>query len=565
MGVSSSIRRFSKRLWLVAAIAVAAICLTIAAARAHEGHTVIVFWEAAGFVHPDMEVRATEMTSLVEAEGYHAITTDDSSIFNDTDLADVEAVMFISSSGAMMTLEERDAFQRFVEAGGGFVGVHSPGDANDNWEFWNDLIGSDFDSDPAGHHWGTFLVSDPNHPSTASLPDQWEIFDSWANYLPHPRTTVHVLGTADLRDLQGNILGPDHPVAWCHTFGSARSWTTLLGHETDAYSDPFFRDHVAGGLNWATGLAAGDCEASKESNYQKVTLDSATLNPMELAVLDDGRILWIERQGKVKLYNPSTSTVNTIHVVDVYTGFEDGLLGLALDPSFTSTGWIWLYYSPDPPEANKNVLSRFTFTGSGLTDELVYLEVPTDRDNCCHHAAGSLAFDANGLLYIATGDNTLHSSFGAIDESDISTDAQRSSANTNDLRGKILRIDPNTDGTYGIPPGNLFAPGTALTRPEIYLMGLRNPFRISIDPETGWLYTGDVGPDAKSFHSNGTMKSFKRENNHAWTYCIADNLAYTDPDTGNPYDCANPTNTSPHNTGLTDLPPSQSAFISTAH
>ncbi|HVR79542.1 MAG TPA: ThuA domain-containing protein [Acidimicrobiia bacterium] len=551
---------------LVLVALAATIIATSLVARAHEGHTVIVYWEAAGFVHPEMETRAAEISALAESEGYHVISTDDPTIFNPTDLADVEAVVFVSTSGTIMNETQRAAFQAFVEAGGGFVGVHSPGDTNNAWAWWADLVGSDFDSDPAGQHDGTLLVSDPNHPSTAGLPDVWETFDSWANYFPHPRETVHVLATADLRDLKGNLMGPDHPMAWCHTFGSARSWTTLLGHHIDAYTDPFFLLHVAGGLNWVTGNAPGDCEAGVESNYQKITLEENTLNPMEMAILDDGRILWIERSGLVKLYDPETSSSSTIHDLAVYTEFEDGLLGLALDPSFDSTGWIWLYYSVMPKSANMQRLSRFTFTGSALTEEVPYLEVPTDREGCCHHAAGSLAFDADGLLYIATGDNTLHSAFGAVDESSISTDAQRSSANTNDLRGKVLRIDPNGDGTYDIPPGNLFAPGTALTRPEIYLMGLRNPFRITIDPATGWLYTGDVGPDAKNFTSSGPaghdeVIQAREAANYGWPYCIADNLPYNDPATGNAVDCSQLVNDSPHNTGLTDLPPAKSAFI----
>ena len=87
-----------------------------------------------------------------------------------------------------------------------------------------------------------------------------------------------------------------------------------------------------------------------------------------------------------------------------------------------------------------------------------------------------------------TGDNSSPccSGFGAFDEraGQQNNDAQRSSANTNDLRGKVLRIRPAADGTYTIPAGNLFAPGTANTRPEIYTMGTRNPYRISVDPET---------------------------------------------------------------------------------
>src|SRR6185312_17359179 len=110
-------------------------------------------------------------------------------------------------------------------------------------------------------------------------------------------------------------------------------------------------------------------------------------------------------------------------------------------------------------------------------------------------------FDADGNLYLSTGDNTNpfeSNSFNPIDERPgrQDYDSQRTAGNTNDLRGKVLRIHPEDDGTYTVPEGNLFPKGTPNTRPEIYTMGARNPYRISVDKESGYLYWGDVGPDA---------------------------------------------------------------------
>ena len=120
------------------------------------------------------------------------------------------------------------------------------------------------------------------------------------------------------------------------------------------------------------------------------------------------------------------------------------------------------------------------------------LEIPVQRSTCCH-SGGSVQFDKDGLLYLSTGDN----SGGDRNSSDPDlrrwADQGRTSANTNDLRGKILRIKPEPDGTYSIPEGNLFQ-ADSLHRGEIYTMGHRNPFRISIDDSTGWVYWGDVGP-----------------------------------------------------------------------
>ncbi len=129
----------------------------------------------------------------------------------------------------------------------------------------------------------------------------------------------------------------------------------------------------------------------------------------------------------------------------------------------------------------------------------------------------------------------------------------------------MLRIRPQADGTYTIPSGNLFAPGTARTRPEIYAMGLRNPFRIGIDPVTNVLYVADYGPDATTANANRGPEGLvewnivDRPGNFGWPYCHGNNQAYNDYQfpsgpSGAKFNCAAPVNNSPNNTGLTNLP-----------
>src|SRR5688500_1675838 len=142
----------------------------------------------------------------------------------------------------------------------------------------------------------------------------------------------------------------------------------------------------------------------------------------------------------------------------------------------------------------------------------------------------------------------------------------------NDLRGKILRIIPQPDGTYTIPAGNLFPADGSAGRPEIYVMGNRNPFRISIDPETGWLYWGEVGPDANNDSASRGPRGYDEINqarqagNFGWPYIIADNKPYRDFNfatgvSGPAFNPAAPVNNSPNNTGSMNLPPAQPALI----
>ena len=188
-----------------------------------------------------------------------------------------------------------------------------------------------------------------------------------------------------------------------------------------------------------------------------------------------------------------------------------------------------------------------------------------------------LAFDAQGNLYASTGDNTHpgeSDGFSPIDERDGRGpwNALKSAANANDLRGKILRIHPEPDGTVTIPKGNLFPPGTPNTRPEIYVMGNRNPWRIDVDPRSGFLYWGEVGPDAGGPNEKRGPAGFDEINqarsagNFGWPLIIGDNKPYHRHDfasrmSGEAFDPAKPLNESRYNTGPRELPPAQPAFI----
>lgn len=314
--------------------------------------------------------------------------------------------------------------------------------------------------------------------------------------------------------------------------------------------------------------------APADSNFQKVVLDASVNQPMELAVAPDGRVFFLDRTGKVEVYRPASGTTVTAASLSVDVAGNHGLLGLALDPAFATNRHLYLYYSPTAPSVTR--LSRFTVAGDAvdLASERVLIEIPTQRI-CCHEG-GSIAFDASGNLFVSTGDNTNpfeSSGYAPIDEraGREAFDVQRSSANTKDLRGKILRIRPQADGTYTIPTGNLFTTATA-GRPEIYAMGMRNPFRISVDSANGWLYVGDVGPDATSDSATRGPKGYdeinqvKSAGNYGWPYCIANNKAYNDYNfatstSGALFNCAAPTNNSPNNTGASTLPAARPAWI----
>ncbi|GGN11686.1 hypothetical protein GCM10010967_54590 [Dyadobacter beijingensis] len=328
-----------------------------------------------------------------------------------------------------------------------------------------------------------------------------------------------------------------------------------------------------------------DAQVPEENRFQKVVLTENLNEPLELAVLPDERVLFIERHGAVKLYSPVSRKTTVLATIPVSTRYsdnseaEDGLLGVNIDPHFAQNHWVYFYYSPagSTPE---NVLARYELKGNALdlASKKVILRIPVQRDNCCH-TGGSIDWDSQGNLYLSTGDNTsprASDGYAPIDERPGRSpfDAQKSSSNTADLRGKILRIHPEADGSYTIPEGNLFPKdaGDAKTRPEIYTMGHRNPYRISVDKKNGYLYWGDVGPDAGK-DSTGLGPAAEDEfgqarkaGNYGWPYFVGDNKAYWDYDfetkkSGDKFVPEKPVNNSPNNTGLNGLPPAQKAFI----
>jgi cytochrome c len=362
--------------------------------------------------------------------------------------------------------------------------------------------------------------------------------------------------------------------------------------------------------------AADAADRPPDSRFEQVTLafgPSSAGESIALAVLPDGRALHTSRDGRVFLSEEGVGT-EVAGQIPVYRHDEEGLQGIAVAPDFAQSRWVYVMYAPeladvpadDPatpgvnegdaptdgtaadfaPYQGKTLVSRFRFEGDSLDldSEQVILEIAADRGLCCH-VGGDLLFDEGGNLLISTGDDTNpfeSDGYTPIDERPSRNpgfDAQRSAGNTNDLRGKVLRIHPEPDGSYTVPAGNLFGPDgrypdvdPTKVRPEIYAMGFRNPFRMGLDPETGWLYVGEYGPDAAAADENrgpgGNVEvmQIREPANYGWPYCAGPNLPYRDYDfatgaSGPAFDCANPVNDSPRNTGLRELPPAQHPWI----
>jgi glucose/arabinose dehydrogenase/PKD repeat protein len=412
---------------------------------------------------------------------------------------------------------------------------------------------------------------------------------------------VNVVMTIDESTYDGGENGDYHPMSWYHGYDGGRAFYTALGHTEASYTEDKFLQHLLGGM----GYAIGD---NLELDYTKVTsqippdadrftkvplVGGEFFEPTEMAILPNNDVLIAQRRGEILHYNAETQEMQQVAALNVYhktlktegVNAEEGLMGLQKDPHYADNHWIYVYYAPTG-EASVNRLSRFKFQDGrfDMDSEQVILDVESQREICCH-TGGSIAFGPDDLLYVSTGDNSTpfdekgvkYVNNGYAPLNDIpgheQYDARRSSGNTNDLRGKILRIKVNEDGSYDIPEGNLFPVGTEKTRPEIYTMGHRNPYRISVDPKNGYVYWGDVGPDARDddIANRGPrgydeMNQAREPGNFGWPLFIGDNKPYVDYDyetgeSGNTFDPENPINDSRNNTGLRELPEAMPAYV----
>lgn len=534
--------------------------------------TALVFSGTAGDRHMSIPHGVEAIRRLGEAHDFAVDATEDPAVFTSDTLGAYDVVVFLNSSGDVLDESQQAGFEAYLRAGGGFAGVHGAAGTEYDWAWYGDLVGA-YLEDHAEPQQAVVEVLDRVHPSTRHLTPIWERFDEWYNFRTNPRGDVHVLAVLEESSYEGGTMGHDHPISWAHLFEGSRSWYTALGHTAESYTEPAFVRHLLGGIEWAAGVVEGDAAATAASSFEKVVLMDQVTDPMEIAIDQRGRVFVAERSGPIKMWDPATNRSVMVGFVPVRMTIEDGLLGLTLDPDFDQNGWLYIYYAP--ANGGPQRLSRLTFDGKRIDmgSEKVLLEIETQQQECCH-SAGSLTFGPDGNLFLSTGDNTNPYPLGGspIDERPGFRvgDAQRTSANTNDLRGKILRIRPLPDGTYDIPDGNLFE-GDSLHRPEIYTMGHRNPYRISVDPKTGWLYWGDVGIGNAPSADRGPwgweeFNQAREPGFYGWPYFVGPNDAYRDFDyveqeAGPFFDPQHPVNESVNNTGAVRLPRAQPAMI----
>ncbi len=223
---------------------------------------VLVFSKTTGFRHDSIPAGIAAIRQLGQQNDFAVDATEDDTKFTDANLAQYAAVIFLSSTGDPVgTQAEKDAFQRYIQHGGGFVGIHAASDSEYDWAWYGQLVGAYFKQHPAQQN-ALVKVEDRTHPSTQGLPAQFTRYDEWYDFRTNPRPSVHVLTTLDESSYSGGTMGADHPTTWCHNFDGGRAWYTGLGHTIESFSEANFLHLLLGGIQTAAGAVPADCSVT---------------------------------------------------------------------------------------------------------------------------------------------------------------------------------------------------------------------------------------------------------------------------------------------------------------
>ncbi|PXX27719.1 ThuA domain-containing protein [Arenibacter sp. ARW7G5Y1] len=209
---------------------------------------VLIFSKTNGFRHKSIEKGVATFVKLGVANNFAVSHTEDSLQFNIENLKKFKLVVFLSTTMDVLGEEEQSAFEKYIQDGGSFMGVHAAADTEYEWPWYNKLVGAYFLSHPK-QQTARINVVDHNHPATKHLADIWTHFDEWYNY-KNINPAVHVLMKLDESSYEGGKNGDNHPIAWYHEYDGGRAFYTGLGHTEEAFDDLNFRQHLVGGIEY---------------------------------------------------------------------------------------------------------------------------------------------------------------------------------------------------------------------------------------------------------------------------------------------------------------------------
>jgi type 1 glutamine amidotransferase len=214
---------------------------------------VLVFSKTAAFRHDSIETGQAMFKDLAAKHGFRVATTEDASEFRPYNLAKFNVVVFLSTTGDVLNDSQQAAFEKFIEGGGGYVGIHAAADTEYDWPWYGNLVGAWFKIHPRIQE-ATVVNEDPGSPMMKPWPaPQFKRTDEWYDYRTNPRSKVHVLASLVKSSYEGSQMdGDDHPITWDHEVGKGRAFYTAFGHTKETYADPRYQEMIYQALLWAS-------------------------------------------------------------------------------------------------------------------------------------------------------------------------------------------------------------------------------------------------------------------------------------------------------------------------
>jgi len=246
-------------IWHPFIVSVVSVSLFVFPEHVSSEERILVFSKTAGFRHGSIADGRSALSEIAVARNWQVTFTEDGADFTTTNLATFDVVVWLLTSGDVLNAKGQAAFERYIQGGGGYVGIHSASDTEYEWPWYGELVGAYFRDHPR-IQLATLTVEDHTHPATTGLPTRWMRTDEWYNFRKNPRSDVNVLIALDesTYDSGDNPMG-DHPIAWYHKFDGGRAFYTALGHTSESYQEELFRDHLAGAIAWAANADQSPC------------------------------------------------------------------------------------------------------------------------------------------------------------------------------------------------------------------------------------------------------------------------------------------------------------------
>jgi PKD repeat protein len=232
----------------------------------------LLFTKTAGFRHSNIDEGITAIKKLGAENHFSVDAIENASLFTDAFLSRYDVVIFLSTTGDVLDDTQQAAFERFIQSGKGYVGIHAAADSEYWWPWYGEMVGGYFRNHPPGTPTAT-VVREGSHYTTAHLPERWTRADEWYNYQglidpvlngggtdvsPRVSSPIHVLLTMDeatyVEQDGSDDVNDDHPIAWCKRYDGGRMFYTGLAHTEASFVEEAFLRHLQNGIEVSAGF-----------------------------------------------------------------------------------------------------------------------------------------------------------------------------------------------------------------------------------------------------------------------------------------------------------------------